>query len=301
MAKAAVMRAWQWHLEQERQAQEKSEPIADEERNRQIVGLIREGNVKVVLQPKMSHDGDILGFEALSRLMEGDRSLAPSEFIPSLKGSDLEEFEWTVLRRSLVLCSREELSLTEGLKVGINVSPSTLAAPNFVARLQGLAEELGAFKALSMVRLEILESEPILMRDALGKTMHDCMSLGVDFSLDDFCAGKSEPRDLRDFNVAEVKVDRAMVWRLSDPDAKEEAKAMIRGMVEWAQARGAAVTAEGVETQEQSSELRDLGVKAQQGFLWDKPLDPDEALSRLAKRREALGTGMKKEPQGPSR
>lgn len=291
-AKAAVASLRFWYQEQEKWkdaiAQElgpQSSPEPDPEKNAWAIKLIREGAIRLHLQPKFGADGEeILGFEALCRMEESARLIAPGEFLQHLGATGREELDWAMLEKTLEISRRGELSQSE-IRIGVNVNPSTLANPNFSERLRSLADGIGA--RLENVRIEILESEPRLAAGNIARTIQDCKKMGIGFALDDFCSGHSEPDDLRMFDVEEVKVEWALVNRLNDPQQAPEARRMIRGVVEWAQSRGASVTGEGVANESQFKELAALGVKALQGFLFAEALEPNEALGRLAALRKS--------------
>lgn len=261
------------------------EATAPQERNAEkeaeVVRLIQEGRIKAWLQPKRdASTEEIMGFEVLCR-MEGDTGLLqPGQFMPHIPPEMKSEFEWSVIKEALSLLS--EANLPDGVRMGVNVSASTLSDKNFFERLTKEAQDRGA--NLAALRIEILESEPILERRSIKDLIRECATSGVDFSLDDFCAGDSQPGDLKDFEVKEIKIDRELVWMLDGPE-KEKAERMIAGVLDWATARGAKVAAEGVENAYQAKRLNEMGISCQQGYYWNKPMPASEALALLSQRR----------------
>lgn len=288
-AKAAVYLAKKALSKMERSG----EPKAGESGRAELAKIVERGTLVVYLQPKWSPKAEaVAGFEALCRMETEIGLLSPGQFLPLLDEKARKELDWQVLEKTLSLLSKAPPALAEnGLRVGVNVSPSTMSSPGFARRLLGLSKELGAL--LGAVRVELLEDAPVLDRVALAKEIRICRSFGAQVALDDFCAGSSSPRDLQEFTVDEVKVDRDLTALLSNPKSRRSAEEMIRGMVVWAGSRGAKVTAEGVETEGQSKILERLGVHSQQGWLWGRPSPAEEALSKLSEPSEAQRKGPK--------
>lgn len=280
-ARASVFDARTWYLNRIPETSgDGSEGIPSDETLR----LLEEGALRVWMQPKFDPlAGEISGFEVLCRMETPLGMMRPGEFVPFIMAKDRHVLDWAILRETLSVSGKlRDHEGAEGIRVGVNVHPSTISTPGFSARLFDLAMELGG--DLGVVRIEILESELILDRGGVGAAIGECLALGVDFSLDDFCAGESSPADLAEFEVAEVKVDKGLVDLLCGA-GRAEAQRMIGGIVVWAGSKGAKVTAEGVETREQAALLLALGVSSQQGFLWNRPMPSHEALSLLEKRR----------------
>jgi EAL domain-containing protein (putative c-di-GMP-specific phosphodiesterase class I) len=92
---------------------------------------------------------------------------------------------------------------------------------------------------------------------------------GIRIALDDFGTGYSSLSHLRQFEVDRVKIDRSFVNSI---DRAEDSSAIIQAIVDLAQATGLSVTAEGVETQEQSNFLSGIGCNELQGFLLSRPM-----------------------------
>jgi EAL domain-containing protein (putative c-di-GMP-specific phosphodiesterase class I) len=113
--------------------------------------------------------------------------------------------------------------------------------------------------------------------DYFGRTLAGLKAIGVDLSIDDFGTGYSSLSYLKLFPVDCVKVDRVFVDGLgTDPHDT----ALVAAVVAMASALDLQVTAEGVETREQLSGLKTLGVPRAQGFYFARPM-PADAISKL--------------------
>jgi EAL domain-containing protein (putative c-di-GMP-specific phosphodiesterase class I) len=102
---------------------------------------------------------------------------------------------------------------------------------------------------------------------------------GLKLAIDDFGAGHSSLGRLADLPVSVLKIDRAL---LSGVPERPTATAVLRAAVQLGDAVGCDVVAEGIETEEQRSQLRELGVRLGQGFLMARPLPEAEATALLA-------------------
>jgi EAL domain-containing protein (putative c-di-GMP-specific phosphodiesterase class I) len=112
------------------------------------------------------------------------------------------------------------------------------------------------------------------------EVMKKLSRLGVRLAIDDFGTGHSSLAYLKQFPVHEVKVDRAFVQGIarSAVDA-----AIVRAVLDLANAMGIVALAEGVETEEQAALLRLLGCQVGQGYYFSRPLrggEFDDLLTR---------------------
>jgi len=127
-------------------------------------------------------------------------------------------------------------------------------------------------------KLEITES--VLMHDAesMAVRMHALTEIGVKLAIDDFGTGYSSLSYLRRFPVDTLNIDRSFVYGLgTDP----QALAIVRSVVTLAKALDLSVTGEGVETATQHAQLRELGCDRVQGYLFARPLSPEDVAASL--------------------
>lgn len=204
--------------------------------------------LKVHYQPLYSAGGgEITGMEALVRWQHPtDGFKSPAVFIPVAEESGLIEplGEW-VLREACTAAARWPVP-----KVAVNVSAVQLCNPNFALRVMGILQETGL--APQRLELEVTETALIESAEQCGPTIRMLRDAGVRIALDDFGTGYSSLSHLRELQVDRVKIDRSFV---SGIDRKDDSNAIIQAIVDLAQATGLKVTAERVETQEQSNFL----------------------------------------------
>jgi EAL domain-containing protein (putative c-di-GMP-specific phosphodiesterase class I) len=115
----------------------------------------------------------------------------------------------------------------------------------------------------------------VLVEDtvAAAGTLHALQDLGVKLVLDDFGTGYSSLGYVKRFPLSFLKIDRSFVAGMGSNDRDA---AIICAIAEMARALGARVVAEGVETEEQLVGVGKLGCELAQGYLFSRPLPPDE-------------------------
>ena len=130
------------------------------------------------------------------------------------------------------------------------------------------------------VYIEITESVPFSHFDLCVSMLREIQSRGnVHLVIDDLGAGYSNLQRIVDLAPSIVKLDMQLVRGIDRLPRKQK---LIKSIVSMCREQGARVVAEGIETAEQLSELRDLGCPYGQGYLWSAPVDETEALAQMA-------------------
>lgn len=239
--------------------------------------LAGRGQLQLHYQPIIStSSGEISGVEALVRWSRsGYGPIGPHQFIPIAEESGLIEplGEW-VLRQACAEAAHWPLDV-----VSINISPLQLRTPGFAGRMLQIIDEAG----LDPHRLEFEITETCLIDDAAEcqPNISALRERGVRFALDDFGTGYSSFNHFRQLKVDRLKIDRSFVSAITpaNPDS-----VIIKAIVDLAISAGIEVTAEGVETQEQSRYLTRIGCSSMQGWLFGQPV-PAASISDLLRPR----------------
>ena len=150
--------------------------------------------------------------------------------------------------------------------MSVNLSARQFARPDLAARVAAVLAETGLPPAT--LELEITESLAMSDAEATGVTLRALHELGVRVVLDDFGTGYSSLAYLSQLPLDVIKVDRSFVAGLHESPAN---LAIVRAVVGLAQGLGIAVTAEGIEREDQLEALRELGCDRGQGFLFARP------------------------------
>jgi diguanylate cyclase (GGDEF)-like protein len=221
-------------------------------------------------QPQVMDSNSPVGVEALIRWNQGDKGIIPPDrFIPVSEGNgmiiDIGHF---VMDQALMDMSR--LTSNHGcteLLLSINVSIRQLQENGFVDRLaMRLAES--EFPAQQLT-LEITEGIFIDDLQYMIPVLNQIRSLGVKLSLDDFGTGYSSLSLLKQLPIDELKIDKSFIENITTHD---EDRLMVLNIIDIAQNLGIQVIAEGIEQEEQSRMLIELGCSLQQGYYFCRPV-----------------------------
>ncbi|MEZ4601137.1 MAG: EAL domain-containing protein [Syntrophotaleaceae bacterium] len=238
-----------------------------------LARALQRGEFALHYQPKVEiGSGRIAGCEALVRWRHPQKGLIPpGSFIPLAEETGLivPLGEW-VLREA---CFQAKAWQEKGLpiKVAVNLSARQFRQTSLIEQVRTILEETGL--SADMLELELTES--MIMHDPAGaaETMRHLKKLGIRLALDDFGTGYSSLNYLRRFPVDHLKIDRSFI---TDATHDASAAAMVAGVVAIARSLGIKAVAEGVETREQLDLLAGCQCDAYQGYLFSKPLPPDE-------------------------
>jgi diguanylate cyclase (GGDEF)-like protein/PAS domain S-box-containing protein len=164
---------------------------------------------------------------------------------------------------------------TSAMRVAVNVSPSQLMRKEFASEV---ADSLAKWKIdPSWLEMEITE-RAILNYDEISTEMHELSGMGVRFAVDDFGTGFSSLQHLHRLPISTVKIDRSFVQRLCDSSSSYP---IVKAIIAVGHSMKMEVIAEGVEHEEQRTILDRLGCDGMQGYLFAKPVSPEEIAKTL--------------------
>ena len=125
-----------------------------------------------------------------------------------------------------------------------------------------------------MLEIEITES---ILMDSVNKAIqciNDLKSMGIKLAIDDFGTGYSSLSYLNKIPADLLKIDKSFIDRIN---ASESSRQHVAAMISMGHIMGLDVISEGVEEEEQVEALRSIGCDLIQGYVWGKPLPPEEA------------------------
>lgn len=236
--------------------------------------------LEVYYQPIMNlSQPGLCGFEALLRWHHPTRGLvSPSEFIPAAEETGLivPIGHWVMREACLQMRAWDrEFPELANLVISVNLSARQCMHTNLLSDVSRVLEE--ANLPADRLKLEITEGVVLDNSDGVAKVLHDLRSLGVQLGLDDFGMGYSALSYLQRFPFQTIKIDRTFVSGMHEGANSE----IIRAIVSLAEGLDMNVTAEGVETAEQLTRLKEMACGFGQGFYFHKPLSKDDARSIL--------------------
>jgi EAL domain-containing protein (putative c-di-GMP-specific phosphodiesterase class I) len=230
-------------------------------------------------QPKLEiGSGLITGVEALMRWENKELGhVSPVKFIPVLEetGMVVEVGDWA-LRTA---CEQHMKWLDAGLppiRIAVNLSARQLREPTFVENFEKIMKETGVTS--DSLELEITES--MLMSDSHNSViaLDQLHNMGMHVAMDDFGTGYSSLSYLKKFPIDTIKIDRSFVADIAtDTDDAE----IIRTIITMGHTLNRRVVAEGVETEEQLSLLRQYKCDEIQGYFFSRPQRADDLTAFL--------------------
>ncbi|MFO1050470.1 MAG: EAL domain-containing protein [Geminicoccaceae bacterium] len=240
---------------------------------------LEQGELVLHYQPKVSlADGAVTGVEALLRWVHPDFGVVPpAEFIPLAEETGLivPIGAW-VLRTACAQVHAWHRAGHAGLDLAVNISARQFQERSFVPSVAAALAETG-FPA---ERIELELTESVIMRDALdvAQRLRELTALGIRLAVDDFGTGYSSLGYLRSFPIHALKIDRSFV---RDIDRDPSSAALAQAIIAMAASLELQVVAEGVETRAQLEQLHGFGCRELQGYIFSKPLPPEELLALL--------------------
>ncbi|MEB3283180.1 MAG: EAL domain-containing protein [Lyngbya sp.] len=243
--------------------------------------------------------GQVVGFEALVRWIHPTRGLvSPGEFIPLAEetGLIIPLGNWilkqacqqlTIWQKSYSKLGKKP-AVQRGdfpeLTMSVNLSSQQLVQPNLLENIDRILAETHCNP--HCLKLEITES--IIMKNfqTSGVVLEELRKRGIQLSIDDFGTGYSSLSYLHQFPINTLKIDQSFVRRLEPQTSNSSGKSsqqiqIIRAIVTLAHNLNLDVIAEGIETVEQMQLLQELDCEMGQGYLFSKPLNPEQATKFL--------------------
>jgi diguanylate cyclase (GGDEF)-like protein/PAS domain S-box-containing protein len=259
-----------------------SEAMDQPQKERMLLGAslhraLELGQLLLLYQPKTSvATGAMIGVEALIRWKHPERGLvAPEAFIPFAEetGLILAFGRWVLSTACRQAIAWQQQGLPP-FTVAINLSARQFNDPDLASYILGALKETGLDPRL--LELEITESVMVDQHERALETLREVKAMGVRVSIDDFGTGYSSLARLKKLPIDALKIDRSFVGDIAiDPDDA----AITSAIIAMAHSLRLRVVAEGVETHEQARFLRERGCDEMQGFLFGRPVPPQEIAS----------------------
>jgi predicted signal transduction protein with EAL and GGDEF domain/CheY-like chemotaxis protein len=224
-------------------------------------------------QPKIDvRAARMVGVEALMRWNRNGTLVAPGDFIPLAEETGLivPLSEWAV-REAARQVKAWQVSFGFTDSVAVNLPNRLFERSDLVEHIHQAVTNYGI--PHRAIQLEITETG--LMRDLQNviPSLHRLNEIGVEISIDDFGTGYSSLAYLTTLPISEVKIDRSFV---RDLGITPQSSAVVTAIIALARSLGLRVVAEGVENLRQMEVLHRLGCGVMQGFLFSRPIPPDD-------------------------
>jgi EAL domain-containing protein (putative c-di-GMP-specific phosphodiesterase class I) len=213
--------------------------------------------------------GHTVGYEALLRWEHPELgTISPGEFIPIAEetGAIVELGQWVLRRACQALSQLRQHQPEAELCMAVNVSRRQLLEGSFIERVQSALEAFELPAAALM--LEVTESTVVDGRQDVLPVLQALHHMGVGLAMDDFGTGYSSLSCLHSYPMTTVKLDRSFV---ATADHQPQLRAVLQTIATLARSLNMHVIAEGVENDQQTALLKQLGADYVQGFLFGRP------------------------------
>ena len=237
---------------------------------------IEKNQLKLHYQPIVSlSDGHLIGFEALLRWYHDEVGLIPpNKFIPLAEecGLILPISKWILETACNQLNRwRRISSVHRDLIVSVNISGRHLSTDELIDDVEHALTKSNL--PAESLKLEITESTAMENAEHTIDVLKTLKRIGVQLSIDDFGTGYSSLSYLHRLPFDTLKIDRSFVNQVRPNGENSE---VLQTIISLAKNLKMRVIAEGIETENQLSLLRNLGCDFGQGFLFSKPKDSEE-------------------------
>lgn len=229
-----------------------------------VADAVRGGQVTLAYQPVMIAARNSPAFwEGLLRVFDPSGRVIPAaDFIHAVEttrtGRDLD---CLALGQGLAA-----LALQPDLRLSVNMSARSIGYPPWMKTLK---QGLGADPTIAeRLILEITESSAMLVPEIVTTFMTNLQRRGISFALDDFGAGFTAFRYLRDFQFDLLKIDGQFIRGVAD---SADNQVLVRALVSIAEQFDMFTVAEAVERPEDAAWLRDNGLDCLQGYFFAAP------------------------------
>lgn len=236
------------------------------------------GNIKPYFQPLTRAISEtICGVEVLARWFdEEDRLILPSEFIQKLEENRIiHKLDLAILEE---VCKFYSTCQYKDITFSINISGVDFEETNMFDSITRILEKYNV--PSNIIHLEITETTMLYDTIDIKKIFNEFRKAGFEIWIDDFGSGYSSLNVLRDYSFNVLKMDMALIDQFNI-----NSKKIITSVINMSKKLGMHTLAEGVETKEQVSFLKNIGCEIIQGYYYAKPMSSEELLEYLSKNK----------------
>ncbi|MBQ8182196.1 MAG: EAL domain-containing protein [Ruminococcus sp.] len=240
----------------------------------EIENALKNGQINPYYQPQYdSITGCLVSAEALARWITPDgKVITPDNFIPCAEETDLIlKIDWHMLDEVCKFLNKRRAQGLHCVPIAVNFSRKHIRENCFRQRLCQIVDRYGLPR--NLIELELTESAMMSDSKEIIKHVSEIRSDGFNVAIDDFGSGFSSLSLVKDISANVLKIDRSL---LSGNCESEKERIVLEGIFSFAQRLNLTTIAEGVETREQLCFLRTCNCNIIQGYLFAKPMPPDE-------------------------
>ncbi len=244
------------------------------ETERKIRYALENDLLYINLQPQYDMDHKLRGFEALARIKDQEGNIvSPGEFIPVAEEIGIIDLvDISVFRQAALFLENILKGSDSDLVVSVNISVRHLMKNNF---LEEIREILNSYRVPARnFEIEITESIMIESADKALERIDELKRMGIKIAIDDFGTGYSSLSYLNKIPADLLKIDKAFIDEMNN---SESSRNYVASIISIGSVFDLKVISEGVETDDQLDTLKIIGCDYIQGYIWGKPMMPDDA------------------------
>lgn len=259
--------------------------MAEKAKEELLLGLalrqaIKESKLQPFFQPLYSLENDaVTGLEVLARWPDSNSGsyFMPDEFLPVAKKLNLmPEIDFQILFKACLFLHENQCVLNTIDYISVNFSVETFSEKHCVDRFLSVISQFNIQP--EQVMLELTESTFLNEDNVAVENMYKLEKFGVRLALDDFGTGYSALSYLNRVPLDVIKIDRYFVKSLPEDSFSNS---VVTHIIALANELHVDVVAEGIETLEQITFLRENGCRTLQGFYFSKPLPEKSVIAFL--------------------
>ena len=226
------------------------------------------------LQPQFDLSHKLRGFEALARMKDADGNfISPGEFIPvAEKVGLIDKVDHSVFKNSATFFGELIKKAGTDITLSVNVSVRHLMKNDFLDEVREVLNTCGV--PAGQLEIEITESVMIDSAEKALQCINEIKNMGIKIAIDDFGTGYSSLSYLNNFPANLLKIDKSFIDKMNTSDSS---KKYVAAIISIGHIMNFNVISEGVEEEEQLETLKEIGCDFIQGFIWGRPLPPEEA------------------------
>lgn len=251
-----------------------------------VENALREADLEVELRPVFQpivdmEAGRTIGFESLARWDSSTLGpVPPAIFIAAAERLGIVSNVTEVLARKVL---RNVNTWPMDMRVSFNLSAKDIASPETVDRVISIVKT----SCVQPHRIDFEITETALVNDFVQakKALHAIRGLGAKTSLDDFGTGYSSLSHVRQLPLDKLKIDRSFV---ADIESDQASRDIVKAVLDLCRNLRFECVVEGVETEAQAEMVRHLGGHVMQGYLFAKPMRPEEISDYLTAESQIL-------------
>jgi FOG: EAL domain len=231
---------------------------------------IKKNKIKVFIQPIVNlHDNSIAGGEVLLRWFDSKKiSIPPEHFIRIAENNnllfDLTEISFLKIANE-VLMHKEKINTK--IFVSFNINASQIKENRLINICGDFIKKVNS--PMIKITLELTEHDFIVIDDNVKRNLNILKGMGVNIALDDFGSKNSNLNYLLEFIPSYIKIDKAFIRSINNNDI---AKYIVEELVVLSTKLSIKTIAEGVECEEELTELKHINIDYIQGHLFGKAI-----------------------------